>query len=86
METQKEIKNLINKQTFIVQDTEKGDPVTPWMDFYKAKIQSDGSLYKLKLRIVVIGDLQNKELVRDTWSLTASIWKMLLSTRQDSSS
>ena len=42
------------------------------MDVYKAKIQSDGSLDKLKLRIVVRGDLQNKELVGDTWSPTAS--------------
>ena len=33
------------------------------MDFYKEKIQSDGSLDKLKLRIVVRGDFQNKEMV-----------------------
>ena len=38
---------------------------------YKAKIQSDGSLDKLKLRIVVRGDLQNREIVRDTWSPTS---------------
>ena len=43
------------------------------MDVYKAKIQYDGSLGKLKLRIVVRGDLQNKEMVEDTWSPTASI-------------
>ena len=43
------------------------------MDVYKAKIQSDGSIDKLKLRIVVIGDLQNKSLVGDTWSPTASM-------------
>ena len=43
------------------------------MDVYKAKIQSDGSLDKLKLRIMVRGDLQNKELVGDTWSPTASM-------------
>ena len=43
------------------------------MDVYKAKNQSDGSLDKLKLRIVVIGDLQNKEMVGYTWSPTASI-------------
>ena len=43
------------------------------MDVYKAKIQSDGSLYKLNLRIVVRGDLQNKEMVGDTWSPTASM-------------
>ena len=40
---------------------------------YKAKIQSDGSLDKLKLRIVVRWDLQNKELVGYTWSPTASM-------------
>ena len=48
-----------------------GEPVTPCMDVYKAKIQSDGSLDKLKLRIVVRGDFQNKEMVGDTWSPTA---------------
>ena len=37
--------------TFLVQGPEKGDPVTPCMGVYKAKIQSDGSLGKLKLRI-----------------------------------
>ena len=34
----------------------------------RQKNYSDGSLEKLKLRIVVTGDLQNKELVGDTWS------------------
>ena len=58
--TMKEIKNLINNQTLLVEDPEKDDPVTPCMDVYKAKIQSDGSLDKLKLIIVVRGDLQNK--------------------------
>ena len=42
------------------------------MDVYKGKIQSDGSLDKLKLRFVVRGDFQNKEMVGDTWSPTAS--------------
>ena len=42
------------------------------MDVYQEKIQYDGSLEKLKLGIVVRGDLQNKELVRYTWSPTAS--------------
>ena len=46
------------------------------MDVYKANIQSDGSLDKLKLRIVVRGDLQNKEMVGDTWSPTASMRNM----------
>ena len=42
------------------------------MDVYKTKIQSDRSLDKLKLRILVRGDLQNKEMVGDTWSPKSS--------------
>ena len=71
--TLKEIKNLINNQTLLIEDPKDGEPVTPCMDIYKAKIQSDGSLDKLKLIIVVRGDLQNKEMVGDTWSPTASM-------------
>ena len=43
-----------------------------WMST-RQKIQSDGILDKLKLRIVVRGDLQNKEMIGDTWSPTASM-------------
>ena len=65
--TLKEIKNLIKNQNFLVEDPEKDDPVTPFMDVYKAKKSSDGSHDKLKLRIVVRGYLKNKELFGDTW-------------------
>ena len=65
--TLKEIKNLIKNQNFQVQETEKGKPVTPLMDVYKVKIQSNGSIDKLKLRIVVRVDLQSREQVGDTW-------------------
>ena len=44
--------------------------MAPCMDVYKAKIQSYGSLDKLKLRIVVIGDQKNKDLIGNTWSPT----------------
>ena len=71
--TLKEINNLINNQTFMIEDPKDGEPVTPCMDVYKAKIQSDGSLDKLKLIIVVRGYFQNKEMVGDTWSPTASM-------------
>ena len=71
--TQKGIKNIMNNQTFLVQDSEKGDPVTPCIDFENAKIQSDGSIDKLKLRIVVRGDLQNTELFGETSSPTSSM-------------
>ena len=48
--------------------------MTPCMDVHKAKIQSDGSLDKIKLRIVVRVDLQNKELFGDNyWSPTSSM-------------
>ena len=43
------------------------------MDVYKAKIQSYASLYKLKLMIVVRGEMKNKELVVDNCSPTASM-------------
>ena len=65
--------DLINNQNFLVQEPENGEPVTPCMDFYKANIQSDGSINKFKLRIVVIGYLQNKELVGETWSPISSM-------------
>ena len=43
------------------------------MDVHKEKNQSDGILDKLKLKIVVRGDLQDTESVGDTWSPTASM-------------
>ena len=71
--TIKEIKNLINNQNFLIEDQNESEPVTPRMDVYKAKVQSDGILDKLKLRIVVRGYMHNKEMVGDTWSPTASM-------------
>ena len=53
--TMKKIKNLINNKTLLVQDPDKGEPVTTCMDVYKEQIQYDGSLDKLKLIIVVRG-------------------------------
>ena len=55
--TLKEIKNLINNQTSLVDEPEKVEIVNPCMDVYKPKIKSDGSIVNLKWRIVVIGDL-----------------------------
>ena len=49
-------------------DQYKVDPVTPCMDVYKAKMQSDVILYRLKLVILVRGDVQNKEIIGYTWS------------------
>ena len=44
------VDNLINNQTFLVQEPEKGEPITPCTDVYK-KIQYDVSLDKIKLII-----------------------------------
>ena len=43
---QKENKNIINNKTFLVEDKNKGESVTPCMDVYNAKNQSDGILDK----------------------------------------
>ena len=45
--TLKEKKDLINNKTSLIEEQNEGEPVTPCMDVYKAKIQSDGSLDKL---------------------------------------
>ena len=34
----KEINNLINNQNFLVYDPEKGEPMTPYIDVYKEKL------------------------------------------------
>ena len=59
MKTLKEINNLFNNHNFLVEDPDKYEPMNPCMIVYKAKIQYDGSIGKLKLIIVVRGDLQN---------------------------
>ena len=65
-ETLKEFNNLINNQTFLVYGPEKCEPVTPCIDVYKSIVQPDRSHNKLKLIIVVRGDLQNNDLIGDT--------------------
>ena len=42
------------------------------MDVYKENIQYDESLEELKWIVVVRGDLQNKDLIGDTWSPKSS--------------
>ena len=57
-------------------DPYKGDPVTPCTDVNKASIQSDGSIDKLRLIILVRVELHNKEMIEDTWDPTASMSTM----------
>jgi hypothetical protein len=67
---QKEIKTLIDAKTFALESFKDGEPVIPTMETNKVKIKSDGSLDKLKCRIVVTGDLQDTGM-EDSWSPTA---------------
>ena len=53
-ETLEEINNLINNQNVLVDEPERGNPVTSRMDAYRSNIQSDISLDKLNLKIVII--------------------------------
>ena len=55
-----------------MEDPTKGEPVTPVMDMIREKLQSYGSLDKLKLIIIVGWELQNKETIKDNLSLTSS--------------
>ena len=64
--TLKDIKNLINNQIVLVNETENGEVLTPCVNFYKAKIQLDESLQKLKWEMFIRGYLQNKDLIGDT--------------------
>ena len=54
--TLKDIKNVIINQTLLIDDIDKGYPVTPWMVVHRSNIKYDGSLDKLKLKVVVKGD------------------------------
>jgi hypothetical protein len=75
-----ELKTLIDSGTFVSDTMKESEVSTPIMEIFKVKIKSDGSLDKLKTRLVVRGDLQTAALSEDKWSPTASFHslKMLL--------
>jgi hypothetical protein len=68
----KELKTLVDANTFIIDSMQDGEVSVPVMELFKVKIKSDGSLDKLKCRMVVRGDLQTKLDLEDKWSPTAS--------------
>ncbi len=68
----KEIKTLVDAHTFVHDSMREGEKSIPVMELFKVKIKSDGSLDKLKCRMVVRGDLQTKLDTEDKWSPTAS--------------
>jgi len=56
----KELKTLVDSGTFQEDTLREGETSTPVMETFKVKVKSDGSLDKLKTRLVVRGDLQDK--------------------------
>ena len=54
-----------------MEEPRKKRPVNSCIYMYKSKIKSDGSPEKLKLIIGVRRELQNKEMIGDTWSPTS---------------
>jgi hypothetical protein len=67
-----ELKTLFDPRTFVLNDMRDDEVSTPVMEIFKVKINSNGTLDKLKTRIVVHGDLQGKSTTEDKWSPTAS--------------
>jgi hypothetical protein len=68
----KELKTLVDAKTFVADNLQDGEISTPVMEIFKVKVKSDGSLDKLKTRLVVRGDLQDRNITEDKWSPTAS--------------
>jgi len=68
----KELKTILDSGTFQLGDNPlPGESCTPIMDLNVVKLWSNGTLDRLKNRLVVRGDLQ-KNVEEDTWSPTAS--------------
>jgi hypothetical protein len=68
----KEIKTLVDSGTFARDTMHKEERSTPVMETFKVKVKSNGSLDKLKMQVVVCGDLQDKNITEDKWPPTAS--------------
>ena len=71
----KDINNLINNQTLLVEDQEKDEPVTPCMDVYKYKIQSYGSLRDINQSHLSVNRREASYKIRDRIRQRQSEWK-----------
>jgi len=67
-----ELKNLMDTGTFTHDEIQHEETSTTVMEAFKVKIKSDGSLDKLKIRLVVCSDLQNNSVAEDKRSPLAS--------------
>ena len=69
---QKGIGNLIKTRNFKICEPKKNKAIIPIMDDNRVKILENGTLDKLKTRLVVRGDIQRAFINEVTWSPTAS--------------
>jgi len=58
----KQLKKLVESNTFQEDTLHTGEVSTPVMETFKVKVKSDGSLDKLKTRLFVREDLQDKNI------------------------
>ena len=68
----KELDVLVKHNTFTVTTVKEDERIIPVMEDNRVKILQDGTLDKLKTRIVVTGDIQQKFMNEDSWSPTAT--------------
>jgi hypothetical protein len=68
----KELKTLVDSNTFHAEKMQPGEVSTPVMEIFKVKVQSDGSLDRLKTWLAVRGDLQDNTITEDKGSPMAS--------------
>ncbi len=80
----KELKTLVDAQTFVFDDLLDGEESTSVMEIFKVKINSDSILNVLKMRLVVRGDLQDKLVAEDKWSPTTSFRSLKMFLAHDS--
>ncbi|KAG7340335.1 reverse transcriptase RNA-dependent DNA polymerase [Nitzschia inconspicua] len=77
----KELKELIKKQTFVIDTPNSGDPIIPVTAKFRVKLTKDGMIEKLKSRIALRGDLMRDNVeIPDTWCPIAGFraFKMFL--------
>jgi hypothetical protein len=67
----RELKNLVDTDTFHPEPATEQDFCTPIMDLNKVKLRSDGTLDKLKSQLIIREDLQ-QNVKEDKWSPTTS--------------
>ncbi|KAG7340238.1 reverse transcriptase RNA-dependent DNA polymerase [Nitzschia inconspicua] len=77
----KELKELIKKTTFVIENPNPGDPIIPVTAKFRVKLTKEGLIEKLKSRIALRGDLMRDNVeIPDTWCPIAGFraFKMFL--------